>query len=123
MNETVETKETDVLEKELPNTTCKVPDDEINKKCNKIKSIFYEEIKSIIRGYIFTSVDYNGEDKCHVLYVSISNYGIKWNDRIKLVGNTLDLMAENRDYIKTMVIQIFEKYKTYCNLKLYYHEI
>ena len=89
----------------------------------KVQSTFYKEIKSIVKGMIVVKLDRDEESKTDILYVSIKNYGIKWSDRLRLFGDVVNGLSQDEDYLKTLVIQIYENYRKYIENKYFCHPV
>lgn len=83
------------------------------------KSVF-NEMKSVVKGKVYVSiepkVDKNGVD---TLNITILNFGIKWKDSIRLYDGFAKLMSENLECVKTIVVQSYEKYRTYVLTKFF----
>jgi hypothetical protein len=90
----------------------------------QVQQAVYEELKSIIKGNIFVKVEERTDNKTvDNIYISINNFGIHWNDRIRLYDGTAKVMVENRDYVKTIVVQEYENYRKYVSKKFFVYEL
>lgn len=90
---------------------------------SKVSQAFYEELHSIIKGKIFVKIEERTDLKnVDSLFIEINNFGVKWNDRVKLYEGFVKLMSENRECVKTMAVQEYENYKRYVMTKFFVHE-
>lgn len=93
-----EVKELNELQKELDEEKKVSTERNLAKE---VSLIFYNELKKAIKNKVYTRIGkVDGEN---TLTIKISSYGIKWSDTLVLCGNTLEKLAEDPDYAKTIV--------------------
>lgn len=87
---------------------------------DKVCKFVFTEMKSVVKGKVYVSIepktDKNGVDH---LNISILNFGVKWNDSIRLYDGFAKLMAENLECVKTIVVQSYEKYRAFVINKFF----
>ena len=77
--------------------------------CKKVALMFFTELKAVIKNKVYTHVEtVSGKT---TLTIKLSNLGIKWSDNIVLCGNVLEKLADDQDYVKTMVNKEVELYR------------
>lgn len=77
------------------------------------KSVF-SEMKSVVKGKVYVSIEPKSDkNSIDTLNITILNFGLKWTDSIRLYDGFAKLMAENIECVKTIVVQSYEKYRTY----------
>ena len=83
------------------------------------KSVF-SEMKSVVKGKVYVSIDPKSDkNSIDTLNISIVNFGVKWTDSIRLYDGFAKLMAENVECVKTIVVQSYEKYRSYVLTKFF----
>lgn len=93
-----------------------------NETYTNLQRMFFEEFKSVIKGKIFVKILPKVEDEIDVVNITIVNSGVKWDNKLKLYPGFADMLVQNRDYVKTMVVQEYEHYRKYVHGKFFVHE-
>lgn len=87
-----------------------------------LQKMFFEEFKSIIKGKIFIKIEPKAEGDIDVVIISIVNFGVKWENKLRLYSGVANMMLQNREYVKTMVVQEYEHYRKFIISKFFVHE-
>ena len=87
-----------------------------------LQKMFFEEFKSIVKGKVYVSIQPKVSDDIDIIHFTILNYGIKYDNDLKIYPGVADLMLQNRDYVKTMVVQEYEHYRKFVMSKFFVHE-
>ena len=87
-----------------------------------VEKAVFEELRSIIKAKIMVNIE-EGTNGTHNLHIFIVNFSLRFNDDIKLYEGVPELMAEKREYVKTIVVQTYEKYRKFVLNKFFVHEV
>ncbi len=100
-----------------------IAEEEKNPVFKAVEKAVFEELRSIIKAKIMVNITEGTNGAPHNLHIFIVNFSLRFNDDIKLYDGVPELMAEKREYVKTIVVQTYEKYRKFVLNKFFVHEV
>ncbi len=80
----------------------------------KIETIIFNTLKDRIRGHIYARMEEKENEKDdNTLFINISNFGVKYTDRLTLPGDTFEMVAKSDSYAETLGLMIYDNFKKY----------